>query len=169
MVGISLRCSDRLWCRSRPLMFGILKSATRQPVRFRSGEPKNSSAEANTSAANPIERINLLIASRTDSSSSTMATILLFFCTWKPRNRASSAHRTTDGCWDCNPDASVAPLYARIEVPLMAASRRECRNGARIRPAAYAGAQSCGTGIGRLRPLSPTRQFRYARHQFSRL
>jgi len=60
---------------------GNLSATTRQPVRFRSGERKNSSAEANTSAANPIERINLLIASRTDSSSSTMATILLFFGT----------------------------------------------------------------------------------------
>ncbi len=68
-------------------MFGIMKSTTRQPVRFRSGERKNSFAEANTSAANPIERINLLIASRTDSSSSTMATKLLFFCTWAPRPR----------------------------------------------------------------------------------
>ncbi len=55
-------------------------------------------------------------------------------------------------CQDCNPGASVAPLYARIEVPLMATSHRECRKW-RPNPAySLCRAQSGGADMGQVAP-----------------
>src|SRR5467141_1411673 len=50
-------------------------STIRQSVVLRSGQAKNSSAEANTLAVNPTERMKPRKASRTDSSSSTIEMI----------------------------------------------------------------------------------------------
>jgi hypothetical protein len=75
---------DRLPCRSRPLILGMSKSTTRQPVRSSSGERRNASPDENAWAANPIERIKTSIAFPTASSSSTMATIGPLFGTSRP-------------------------------------------------------------------------------------
>src|SRR6266540_624007 len=76
---------DKLLCRSRPLILGMSKSTTKQPVRLSSGEHKNSSPDENAWATNPIERIKTLIAFPTALSSSTMATIGPLFGTWQDR------------------------------------------------------------------------------------
>jgi hypothetical protein len=48
-------------------------SVTRQAVRRTSGDIKKSSADENDSASNPIDLMSPFIASRIDSSSSTIA------------------------------------------------------------------------------------------------
>ena len=75
----------KLLCKSRPLILGISKSTTRQPVRLSSGEHKKSSPDENALAINPTERIKTSIAFPTALSSSTMATICLIFGTWHDR------------------------------------------------------------------------------------
>src|SRR2546426_3522179 len=57
--------------RSRPLIPGICRSSTRQPVFSRWADLKNSSAEANVSTPKPTDRRRLLRDRRRDSSSST--------------------------------------------------------------------------------------------------
>jgi hypothetical protein len=47
----------------------------RQAVSLTRDDLKNSSADANASAAKPCKRRNLAVASRTDSSSSTIETM----------------------------------------------------------------------------------------------
>ena len=76
---------DKVLCRSRPLILGMSKSTTKQPVRLSTGERKNSSPDENAWATNPIERIKTSIAFPTASSSSTMATIGPLFGTWQDR------------------------------------------------------------------------------------
>ena len=76
---------DKLLCRSRPVILGMSKSTTKQPVRLSSGERKNSAPDENAFATNPIERINTSMAFPTALSSSTMATIGLLFGTWRNR------------------------------------------------------------------------------------
>src|SRR3977135_188713 len=95
-VGISLPDRDKLLCRSRPVILGMSKSTTRQPVWLSSGERKNSSPDDNAWATNPIERIKPLIAFPTASSSSTMATIGPLFGTWLDRQPRDSFYGTTD-------------------------------------------------------------------------
>src|SRR5438477_7604809 len=95
-VGITLPDRDKLLCRSRPLIPGISKSTTRQPVRPSWGERRNSSADENAWATNPIERIKTSIAFPTALSSSTMATIGPLFVTWQDRQTASSFYGGTD-------------------------------------------------------------------------
>src|SRR5229473_8706518 len=96
MVGISLPNRDKLLCRSSPLILGMSKATTRQPVRRSSGERKNSSPDENAWATNPIERIKTLIAFPTASSSSTMATIGPLFGTWFDRQPQDSLYGATD-------------------------------------------------------------------------
>src|SRR5258707_12352649 len=81
MVGISLPNRDKLLCKSRPLILGMSKSTTKQPVRLSSGDRKNSFPDENALAINPTERIKNSIAFPTALSSSTMATIGLIFGT----------------------------------------------------------------------------------------
>src|ERR1700675_1122828 len=95
-VGISLPNRDKLLCRSRPLILGMSKSTTRQPVRLSSGDRKNSSPDENAWATNPIERIKTSIAFPTASSSSTMATIRRLFGTWQDREPRDSFYGATD-------------------------------------------------------------------------
>src|ERR1700737_4884537 len=92
-VGISFPNRDKLLCRSRPLILGMSKSTTKQPVRLSSGEHKNSSPDENAWATNPIERIKTSIAFPTASSSSTMATIGRLFGTGKTGNREQLLRR----------------------------------------------------------------------------
>src|SRR6266436_6370468 len=115
MVGISLPNRDKLLCRSRPLILGMSKSTTKQPVRLSSAERKNSSPDENAWATNPIERIRTSIAFPTAWSSSTMATIGWLLGTWQDRNREqlprSNGYRPRDSflsslgatatCLDC--------------------------------------------------------------------
>src|SRR6266446_8411909 len=96
MVGISLPNRDKLLCRSRPLILGMSKSITKQPVRLSSGERKNSSPDENAWAINPIERIKTSIAFPTASSSSTMATIDPLCGTWQDRQPLDSIYGATD-------------------------------------------------------------------------
>jgi hypothetical protein len=76
---------DKLLCRSRPVILGMSKSTTKQPVRLSSGERKNSSPDENAWATSPIERIKTSIAFPTALSSSTMATNGPLFGTWQDR------------------------------------------------------------------------------------
>src|SRR5258708_15484685 len=92
-VGISLPNRDKLLCRSRPLILGMSKSTTKQPVRPSSGERKNSSPDENAWATNPIERIKTSIAFPTALSSSTIATIGPLFGTWQDRYREQLLRR----------------------------------------------------------------------------
>src|SRR5580704_13968490 len=87
---------DKLLCKSRPLILGMLKSTTRQPVRLSSGDRKNSSPDEYALAINPTERIKSAIEFPTALSSSTMATIGLGFGTWHDRLTGSSVWR--NGC-----------------------------------------------------------------------
>ena len=95
-VGICLPNRDKLLCRSRPVILGMSKSTTRQPVRLSTGERRNSSPDENARATNPIERIKTSMAFPTASSSSTMATIGPLFGTWQDRQLRDSFHGTTD-------------------------------------------------------------------------
>src|SRR5882757_11499635 len=95
-VGISLPNRDKMLCRSRPFILGMSKSTTRQPVRLSSDERKNSSADENAWATNPIERIKTSIAFPTALSSSTMETIGPLFGTWQDRNREQLSR--SNGC-----------------------------------------------------------------------
>src|SRR2546425_1272829 len=61
--------------RSRPLIPVIRRSSTRQPVFSRWADLRNSSAEANVSTPKPTDRRRFLRDRRSDSSSSTTATI----------------------------------------------------------------------------------------------
>src|SRR5579862_1317716 len=65
----ALRCQNK----ASPLMPGICTSAIRQDVIRSLFDLRNSSAEAKPLAMNPSERSRPVVASRTDSSSSTMA------------------------------------------------------------------------------------------------
>jgi hypothetical protein len=95
-VGIFLPSLDKLLCRSRPFILGMLKSTTRQPVRPSSGERRNSSPDENARATNPTERIKTSMAFPTASSSSTMATIGPLFGTWLDRQPRDSFCGTMD-------------------------------------------------------------------------
>src|SRR6266540_3827372 len=79
IVGMLLGRADTWRCRSRPLIPGILISVTRQAVRLRSEDRKNSSPDENASAASPVDRTRVLVLRRTDSSSSTIAIRPCFF------------------------------------------------------------------------------------------
>src|SRR5438445_12902925 len=116
MVGISLPNRDKLLCRSRPLILGMSKSTTKQPVRLSSGERKNSSPDENAWATNPIERIKTSIAFPTATSSSTMATIGPLFGTWQDRQTASSFYGGTDFVRDESYLTYAQPVRAIIQL-----------------------------------------------------
>jgi hypothetical protein len=82
---ISMPNRDKLSSKSRPLIFGMLKSTTRQPVRLSSADRKNCSPDENALAINPTERIKTSIEFPTALSSSTIAIIGLVFGTWHDR------------------------------------------------------------------------------------
>src|SRR6185437_6463258 len=59
-------------------MPGICTNAMRQSVRPRLSDLRKASAQGNASGENPAALIRLMVASRTDSSSSTIEIIVLF-------------------------------------------------------------------------------------------
>src|SRR5262245_9711042 len=73
IVGMAVPSSSNRKYRSSPVISGILTSAITQEMRLSSDERKNSTADGKVSAANPVARISPLMASRTCSSSSTIA------------------------------------------------------------------------------------------------
>jgi hypothetical protein len=76
MIGILHRSSFSLDWSSRPDIPGMRISEIRQPIRFSSTEPRNPSADAKATVGMPSVCIRASKASRTDSSSSIIATTL---------------------------------------------------------------------------------------------
>lgn len=74
MVGSGGLIAASIRRKAMPPMPGIFKSRIRQSVSGSRPASRNSSAESKLSARQPMHLISDAIASRTDSSSSTMAT-----------------------------------------------------------------------------------------------
>ncbi len=72
IVGIRIFWSARWRCSSKPVIVGMCMSRSRHFVSSICGEPRKSSAEENTSERNPFDFSRLVVASRTDWSSSTI-------------------------------------------------------------------------------------------------
>src|SRR5258705_62335 len=73
--------------RSRPLIPGIRRSSTTQPVRPRSADCRKASADSNVSTRKPTEVRRFLTDRRSDSSSSTIETTRLSSWLTLPRLR----------------------------------------------------------------------------------
>src|SRR6267154_3388903 len=74
MIGMLCPRSFNSCWRSNPVMPGMAMSRMRHPVRTRLSEARNSSADEKECVANPNSRNKSGNDSRTDSSSSTIAT-----------------------------------------------------------------------------------------------
>ena len=74
IIGMSVRSTAMLFCRSRPFMPGRETSSTRQLGTWALGRARNPCADANVSGCQPSRRISSSSDSRTEISSSTMKT-----------------------------------------------------------------------------------------------
>src|SRR5271168_2540741 len=72
IVGTGLPDATRRSWSPSPVRPGICMSVIKQAARFRLSDARNSSADAKASAAKPSDFMSACIASRTDSSSSTI-------------------------------------------------------------------------------------------------
>src|SRR5580692_11241548 len=76
-IGIGLPARTRFSTSSSPVIPGMLKSSTRQPVLSRWPDSRKDSADSNDSTWNPKDRRRLFTDRRTESSSSTTETTLV--------------------------------------------------------------------------------------------
>jgi hypothetical protein len=72
MIGVRCPSATSRSCKSAPFMPGICMSQIKQAVSATRFDLRYSSAEANVSAAYPIDRMSPLVDSRTNPSSSTI-------------------------------------------------------------------------------------------------
>jgi hypothetical protein len=72
MIGVEYPPAIKRLCNSIPEMPGICTSAIRQELSRAFDELRNSPAEANVAAEYPSDLTNLLVAARTEGSSSTI-------------------------------------------------------------------------------------------------
>jgi hypothetical protein len=79
IIGVVLPRAIKCSCSLTPLIPGISTSAMRQEVSLNRGDNKNSRAEENAWAANPIALNNRAVAVRCEASSSTI--VIIGICT----------------------------------------------------------------------------------------
>jgi len=87
ITGIREPVAARWFRRSMPLIPGIRRSSTIQPVCARSADRRKASADSNVSTRKPTEVRRFLTDRRRDSSSSTIETICLSSWLTLPRLR----------------------------------------------------------------------------------